>query len=69
MLRELMCLWPRVRGQGWEKAKIHEQLHVPDDIKQNGAPQGSHTALQNEVRPWGPPMPTPVCAPSLSHVL
>ena len=43
MLRELMRLWPRVRGQGWEKAKIHEQLHVPDDIERNGAPQGSHT--------------------------
>ena len=43
MLRELIRLWPRVRGQGWEKAKIHEQLHVPDDIEQNGAPQVSHT--------------------------
>jgi hypothetical protein len=43
MLRELIRLWPRVRGQGWEKAKIHEQLHVPDDIERNGAPQGSHT--------------------------
>jgi hypothetical protein len=43
MLRELIQLWPRVRGQGWEKAKIHEQLHVPDDIERNGAPQGSHT--------------------------
>ena len=43
MLRELISLWPRSRGQGWEKAKIHEQLHVPDDIERNGAPQGSHT--------------------------
>jgi hypothetical protein len=43
MLRELVRLWPCVWGQGWEKAKIHEQLHVPDDIEQNGAPQGSHT--------------------------
>ena len=43
MLRELIRLWQRVRGQGWEKAKIHEQLHVPDDIERNGAPQGSHT--------------------------
>jgi hypothetical protein len=42
MLRELICLWPCVRGQGWEKAKIHEQRHVPDDIERNGAPQGSH---------------------------
>ena len=22
---------------------MHEQLHVPDDIERNGAPQGSHT--------------------------
>jgi hypothetical protein len=43
MLRELMRLWPRERGQGWEKAKIHEELHVPDDIERNGAPQDSHT--------------------------
>jgi hypothetical protein len=43
MLRELIRLWPRVRGQGWEKAKIHKQLHVPDDIERYGAPQGSHT--------------------------
>ena len=43
MLGELIRLWPRMRGQGWEKAKIHEQLHVPDDIHRHGAPQGSHT--------------------------
>ena len=33
----------RTKGQGWAKAKIHEQLHVPDDIERNGAPQWSHT--------------------------
>jgi hypothetical protein len=33
MLLKLVRLWPRVRGQGWKKAKIHEQLHVPDDIE------------------------------------
>ena len=43
MLRELIRLWPRTKGQGWAKAKIHEQLHVPDDIEWNRAPQGSHT--------------------------
>jgi hypothetical protein len=37
MLRELIRLWPRLRGQGWEKAKIHEQLHVLDDIERNGS--------------------------------
>ena len=52
MLRELIRLWPRVRGQGWEKAKIHEQLHVPDDIERNGAPQGSHTGPTEHNHIW-----------------
>jgi hypothetical protein len=43
MLRELIRPWPRIRGNGCKKAKIHKQLHVPDDIERNGAPQGSHT--------------------------
>ena len=43
MLRDLNQLWPRSSGQGWEKAKNHEQLHVPDDIERNGAVQNYHT--------------------------
>jgi hypothetical protein len=43
MLRELIRLWPCVHGNSWKKAKIHKQLHVPDNIERNGAPQGSHT--------------------------
>jgi hypothetical protein len=43
MLFELMKLWPREKGQGWEKAKLHEQLHVPDDIERNGAPISWHS--------------------------
>ncbi len=43
MLHELMVLWPRTTGQGWEKAKVHEQLHVPDDIERNGSPKGWHS--------------------------
>jgi hypothetical protein len=43
MLHELMKLWPRQKGQGWEKAKLHEQLHVPDDIERNGAPIAWHS--------------------------
>jgi hypothetical protein len=45
MLRELMRLWPRVRGQGWEKAKIHKQLHVPDDIERTGPTEHNHIRL------------------------
>ena len=40
MLTELKQLWPRASGQGWEKPKFHEQLHIPDDIERNGAPKG-----------------------------
>jgi hypothetical protein len=40
MLSELLKLWPRTTGQGWEKAKFHENLHIPEDIERNGAPQG-----------------------------
>jgi hypothetical protein len=43
MLRDLQQLWPRSSGQGWEKPKTHEQLHVPDDIERNGAIQNYHT--------------------------
>ena len=43
MLHELMKLWPRQKGQGWDKAKLHEQLHVPDDIERNGAPISWHS--------------------------
>jgi hypothetical protein len=52
MLHELIRLWPHVHGNGWEKAKIHKQLHVPDDIERNGAPQGSHTGPmeRNHIR-------------------
>jgi hypothetical protein len=52
MFRELMHLWPRARGQGWEKAKIHKQLHVPNDIERNGAPQGSHTGPTEHNYIW-----------------
>jgi hypothetical protein len=43
MLTRLKNLWPREKGQGWFKAKYHEQLHVPDDIEHNGAPSNTHT--------------------------
>jgi hypothetical protein len=43
MLRDLQQLWPRSSGQGWEKPKTHEQLHVPDEIGKNGAVQNYHT--------------------------
>ena len=43
MLAELVNLWPRDTGQGWQTAKHHEQIHVPDDIASFGAHQNYHT--------------------------
>jgi hypothetical protein len=41
MLQRLVHLWPQASGQGWDLAKVHEQLHVPDDIERNGAPENT----------------------------
>ena len=43
MLMKIKSLWPRTEGQGWNIPKFHEQLHVPDDILQNGSPAGTHS--------------------------
>jgi hypothetical protein len=43
MLERLSTLWPRTKGQGWELAKFHEQLHVPDDIYRHGPPSSTNT--------------------------
>lgn len=43
MLAKLYALWPREKGNGWQKPKFHEQLHVPDDIERNGSPAGTHS--------------------------
>ena len=43
MLARIIALWPRSEGQGWKLPKFHEQIHVPDDIADNGSPHGSHS--------------------------
>jgi hypothetical protein len=43
MLSQLGELWPRERGQGWQTAKHHEQMHVPDDIEAYGAHRNYHS--------------------------
>ena len=43
MLRRIVKQWPRMRGNGWEKPKLHEQLHIPDDIERYGAPANTNT--------------------------
>ena len=42
MLQQLIKLWPRDKGNGWFKPKVHEQLHVPRDIERNGSPRESY---------------------------
>ena len=37
-LKYLITNFPRKKGQGWNVSKLHEQLHVPDDIERNGPP-------------------------------
>ena len=37
--------WPRDAGQGWCLPKMHEQLHVPDDIERNGPPATTFTGV------------------------
>ena len=37
-LKYLITNFPRTKGQGWNISKLHEQLHVPDDIERNGPP-------------------------------
>ncbi len=37
-LKYLINNFPRKKGQGWKISKLHEQLHVPDDIERNGPP-------------------------------
>ena len=43
MLHELIEFWPRLKGNGWEIPKVHEQLHIPDDIDRHGCPNNTIT--------------------------
>ena len=43
MLRKIIKLLNRKKGQGWKLPKFHEQLHVPDDIHRNGPPSATNT--------------------------
>ena len=43
LLKTIVQQWPRMKGNGWDKPKIHEQLHVPDDIHRHGAPEHTNT--------------------------
>ena len=42
MLELIVKLWPKEKGQGWNTAKFHEQLHIPRDIERNGNPHNSY---------------------------
>ena len=46
LLQSIIKLMPRSTGQVWEISKIHEQLHVAENIEYFGAHQNVHTGPQ-----------------------
>lgn len=46
LLQSIIKLMPRSTGQSWYISKIHEQLHVAENIKYFGAHQNVHTGPQ-----------------------
>ena len=46
LLKSIITLFPRSTRQNWEVAKVHEQLHVAQNIKYFGAHQNVHTGPQ-----------------------
>ena len=44
-LKYLINHFPQQQGQGWNIAKLHEQLHIPDDIKYNGPLSVTYTGV------------------------
>ena len=46
LLQSIVKFLPRTSGQKWKLSKIHEQLHVPENIKYYGAHQNVHTGPQ-----------------------
>ena len=46
LLRQIIACVPRTTGNNWEIAKIHEQLHVAENILLFGAHRNVHTGPQ-----------------------
>ena len=46
LLKEIITLMPRTKGNNWEIVKIHEQLHVAENIVLYGAHGNVHTGPQ-----------------------
>ena len=46
LLKSIIKLMPRSTGQNWDICKIHEQLHVAENIEYFGAHQNVHTGPQ-----------------------
>ena len=44
LIESLHKFWLRLKSQGWDKPKMHELLHIPDDIKQHGVPGNTNTS-------------------------
>ena len=48
MMLQLNRLLPRKDGSGWNITKVHELLHIADDIEHFGALDNTNTSLQEK---------------------
>ena len=46
MVSKIIDLWPRGDGNGWHITKLHEQVHVADDIERWGRHKNVHSGPQ-----------------------
>ena len=46
LLQDIITLMPRTKGNQWAICKIHEQLHVAENIRYYGAHNNVHTGPQ-----------------------
>ena len=46
LLQEIILLMPRTTGNEWAISKIHEQLHVAENIRYYSAHNNVHTSPQ-----------------------
>ena len=46
LLRQIIKFDPRTKGNAWKLSKIHEQMHVVENIVLYGAHRNVHTGLQ-----------------------
>jgi hypothetical protein len=45
MLNKVIVTLPRVEGNGWKIQKLHELLHIPEDVQNFGSPKNFDTGI------------------------